>query len=338
MSSFRIPWASRLASVVGLVASLGLAASAGADERGVNPCDFTGFDKPCKVAGGEYRAFKPYGDGPHPAVVYLYGSLGRADAKYRDDHFRDAITKRGYVLIVPEALPVVTYIGGITDTGWSRAARRDEHPRDDIRFIANVLDHAQDRFRIDRRRVILMGQSDGGYLIWEIACHHPGMATAYAVHAGTYGAAEPPARCRRPVRFVQTHGRHDRIVAFEDRDRHPVSGRVTGANPLEALDALARTNGCRPRAEAKRSRFAGFERTEWRGCRPGGALDYLVHDGGHGYPRRWVPTVLDWFETFDLDPAPSGERHVRRVGIRATGGSGRFKPVTSETGFEAAPD
>ncbi|MGF1553560.1 MAG: alpha/beta hydrolase family esterase [Paracoccaceae bacterium] len=322
-----------------IAAALALVAlpAAAADDRGVNPCDFTGFDKPCKVANGEYRAFKPYGDGPHPAVVYLYGSTGRADHRYRDEHFRDAITGRGYVLIVPEALPVVRYLGGVTDTGWSRAARRDEHPRDDIAFIEAVLDHAQDRFRIDRRRVIFLGQSDGGYLLWEIACHHPRMAAAYAVHAGTYGAPRPPRRCEAPVRFVQTHGRRDRIVAFEDQDRHPVTGVPYGANPLEALDTLARTNGCRPRAEAERSRIAGFRRTEWRGCRQGAKLDYLVHGGGHGWPKTWVPTVLDWFEAFDLGPAPVGERHVRQVGTRGAEGDSRFKTISSGSRFERAP-
>ena len=79
------------------------------------------------------------------------------------------------------------------------AAARTLSP-DDVAFIRRVLAHAQERFRIDMRRVILVGQSDGGFLIWEIACHEPGFAAAYANHAGSYGGPLPE-RCAGPVKF-----------------------------------------------------------------------------------------------------------------------------------------
>ncbi|MEM6489024.1 MAG: hypothetical protein AAF677_12295, partial [Pseudomonadota bacterium] len=282
--------------------------------EGVNPCDFSGFDTPCKVFNGEYRAWKPKGEGPFPALVYLYGSGGRADRQYRSDLFRKSVTDRGFVLIVPEALPVVNYITG-RDTGWSRAARADSHPRDDIAFLKAVLDHAQDRFRIDRRRVLFAGQSDGGYLIWEIACHHPNMAAAFAVHAGSYGG-EVPERCRAPVRFMQAHGRGDGIVPFEAENIW--MGRKVGADPLDGLAALAATNGCDARADAVH--HIGFQRSVWLGCRRGAALEYWVHEGGHFYPPRWLPLTLDWFGTFDLGRPAVGQRNVRRVGHGLPGG------------------
>ncbi|MEL7348203.1 MAG: hypothetical protein AAFN17_10640 [Pseudomonadota bacterium] len=288
------------------------------DREGINPCGLGGFDATCRVADGEYRAFKPKGEGPHPALVYLYGSGGRADRQYQSDYFRDVVTSRGYVLIVPEALKVVDYVTG-TDTGWSRAARRDEHPRDDIAFLRRVIEHARSRFQIDRRRVLIVGQSDGGFLIWEIACHQPDVAAGYAVHAGAYGGPLPRS-CRAPVRFHHTHGRADPIVPFE-RDLYWRGWpEKVGANPVEGLALLARTNGCRPQGE--RSRYRGFTRTQWQGCSSSGAVEYLIHNGGHGYPGRWLPAVLDWFEGFELAPPAPGQRNIRRVGQDS-----RFKAV-----------
>ncbi|MEM6421482.1 MAG: hypothetical protein AAF698_02755 [Pseudomonadota bacterium] len=305
--------------VAGLLAPL--SAPQAQSREGINPCGLTGFDAPCKVHEGEYRAYKPKGEGPFPAFVYLYGSGGRADNNYGSDLFRQVVTERGYVLIVPEALDVVNYNTG-RDTGWSRAARRDEHPRDDIAFISRVIEHARSRFQVDRRRVLIVGQSDGGFLIWEIACHQPRLAAAYAVHAGTYGGPLP-ARCQTPVRFLHAHGRRDRIVPFEAELHWPGWTVKAGANPVEGLDLLARTNGCRDRSGAAVSRYRGFTRISWQGCNRTGALDYLVHGGGHAYPARLFGAVLDWFEGFDLAPPKAGQRNVRRPGD----GTSRFKAI-----------
>ncbi|MEL6267195.1 MAG: hypothetical protein AAFR52_16375 [Pseudomonadota bacterium] len=334
-------------AVVAVIAAILVSVFAGAlhaaEREGVNPCDFSGFDAPCKVSNGEYRAWKPKGEGPFPALVYLYGSLGRADMMYRSEYFRRSVTGRGYVLIVPEALAVVNYVGGITDTGWSRAARRNEHPRDDIAFLRAVLDHAETRFRIDRRRVLIAGQSDGGFLIWEMACHQSRIATAYAVHAGSYGG-QTPARCDSPVRLLHAHGRFDSVVPFEAERVRRGRG-VTAANPLDALAVLAASNGCRGRAEARVDEHRGFRRTTWSGCRPGAAVEYWVHGGGHSYPGQWLPMAIDWFEGFDLAPPSVGQRVVRRPGkgdgARATGEvrSGRFTGAQQGgSRFKSVPD
>ncbi|MEM9783422.1 MAG: hypothetical protein AAF899_13220 [Pseudomonadota bacterium] len=309
---------------------------------GVNPCDFSGADAACQLADGVYRAWKPLGEGPFPAVVYLYGSLGEADLNYRSEFFRETITGSGHVLIVPEALSVVQYVGGITGTGWNRSGRIGDHPRDDVAFLRQVLIHAEQYFRIDRDRVIFVGQSDGGFMIWDLACHHPEMAAAYAVHAGSYGGALPE-RCDRPVRFLQTHGRQDTVVPFEaERIREGVG--LTAANPVEGLDLLARTSGCAPREAAETRQLLDFQQTAWTGCAKDGAIEYWVHDGGHGYPGSWLPTVVRWFEQFKPEPVAVGQRVIRKPGdgaqTRSAPGAGgqRFKPGTRSAGrFKAVP-
>ncbi|MEO1456799.1 MAG: prolyl oligopeptidase family serine peptidase, partial [Pseudomonadota bacterium] len=251
-------------------------------------------------------------------VLFRNGSLGEADEISARRYFQRTVIARGYVLLVPRALDVVRYTSG-RGTGWSHAARTD-HPRDDIGFLARVLDHAEARFRIDRRRVVFAGQSDGGFLIWEIACHRPGLAAAYAVHAASYGGPLPE-RCAAPMRFLQAHGRRDRVVPFERaRWRY---GRLSAANPVEGLALLARANRCSDSKGKPVPPFHGFRRISWQGCARGAALDYLVHDGGHSYPWQWMPAVLDWFEGFDLSPPAVGQRTVRRAGER----SGAFKAV-----------
>ncbi|MEO0426641.1 MAG: hypothetical protein AAF160_04270 [Pseudomonadota bacterium] len=323
----------RRAAIAAALASMAFGATFARAEY--NPCDFSGGDEACKVQGGEYRVLKPAGEGPFPVLVYLHGSLGEADLVYKNAAIRQAIVDRGYVLLVPRALDVVNYTVG-RGTGWSLRSR-ETHPRDDIGFIRNVLSHVEREYRIDRRRVLFAGQSDGGFLIWEIACHEPGLAAAYASHAGSYGGPLPMT-CASPAKFLQTHGRQDTIVPFEDIRMSPDGRRLASANPLEALDLLARANGCEGQSEVPVTKYQGFDRQSWRDCQNRSALEYWVHGGGHGYPSHWLSAVLDWFETFDFEPPKPGQRVVRRVGQPSEARAGRFKAASGATGrFKSVP-
>ncbi|MGF1501858.1 MAG: alpha/beta hydrolase family esterase [Paracoccaceae bacterium] len=306
-----------LAAGLALAMGLALPEAAPAQPREINPCSFSPHDSPCEIEDGLYRALVPQNPGPHPAVVYLYGSLGRSNLITDSRYFRREVVNRGFALIVPGALQV-DYPGGERGTGWGRRLRRN-HPRDDLDFLARVIADARKRFNIDPERVIFAGQSDGGYLIWEIACHRPDMGTAFAVHAASYGGALP-ARCRRPVKFLQSHGTRDEVVPISGEERQ--GPWIVSADLRDALGLLARTNGCGtdPRPGG---RFHGFDRTRWDGCADGAALDFLVHDGGHDWPLSWMPAVLDWFAEATFVPAEAATRRVggdRPEGFRRSAG------------------
>lgn len=286
-----------------------LAPAAGAEAA---KCDYSGFEKPCRAGGGEYRVLVPEGEGPFPAMVYLYGSGGRSVTIANHPLFEAAVAGRGYALIVPAALEM-TYAGGLRDTGWSlrhEPAGRGEPRRDEIAFLEAVLEDAARRFNLDRERVLIAGQSRGGFLTMEIACHEPDLAAAYVVHGAGY-LGPLPARCEAPVRVLYSHGRTDPVVPVDGR---PLPGPVRGIPPMdETLGLIARSNGCA--AEPGEPRYwLDFERRGWSGCAPGSRLDVLLHDGGHTMPASWFRAVLDWFEE-PLPEAPAAPAAVvRRIG------------------------
>jgi polyhydroxybutyrate depolymerase len=301
--------------ILGLTLTLGLVIPARAA-----PCDSTGFDKPCPVREGVYRTLIPEGDGPFPVMVYLYGSGGQSVTIANHPLFIASVVERGYALIVPAALNM-EYRRGVYNSGWSLRHEPGDK-RDDVLFINRVIEDAGRRFPIDRGRVVLVGQSRGAFLVWEIACHKPETAAAYAAHAGGY-LGKLPEKCARPVRFLDSHGLADPIVPFAGAP--VVSGGVTMATPKRSLDLLAKTNHCRnPEAEAA-GLTLGMQRTRWTGCARGSSLDLLLHEGGHTMPAKWFRAVLDWFEE------PPAEIEDAMPGIRAIGARlpGIFKTVPS---------
>ncbi|MGD1923932.1 MAG: alpha/beta hydrolase family esterase [Paracoccaceae bacterium] len=296
-------------------------------------CSYNAQFDPCAVQDGHYRIRTPGTGGPYPTLVYFYGSVGTSDRYVESKRFQDQIVGRGYALLVPAALSMTfssqdgdRYRGG----GWNLRHPRYRTGRDDVAFVGRVLDDAKRRFNIDRSNLVFVGQSHGGMFLWDIACHTPRMARAYAIHGASHGG-ELPTRCSNPVRFLQTHGRRDDIVPFKGERRSGKS--LINADISEGLALLGRTNRCRTGPEDV-GRLGPYARSTWRGCAPGSSLDFLAHGGGHGYPGNWITTVLDWYEDgFDAaaDGAASGATVRPRFNSAQDRGS-RFKGVDSRDG------
>lgn len=301
---------------------------AGGPARAVDreACDWPAFERPCLVEGGVYRALAPLAPGPHRTVVYLYGSTGHSRRITEASFFQQIVDRFGYALIVPGAKDIL-YRGGKPGTGWSLRNGRQK-PRDDIAFIRNVLRDAEERFAIDRDNVLFMGQSHGGFLIWEIACHDPELGSAFAVHAGGY-AGRMPERCKRPVRFLHTHGTRDKVVPYGGVPN--VAGNADMASIDATLAVLERTNGCDPRAgQPMTAGPRNFARYSWSRCDRDGALELMLHRGGHNFPPNWFEVVIDWFERVNAGPSalPLADPGQRGKSIRfQKPGTSRFKSV-----------
>ena len=294
-------------------------------------CDIGSFDGACATKNGHYRIRTPAGAGPWPAVVYLYGSLGNSARQIGNESFVQAFVDRGYAVIVPVALDL-RYVDGI-GSGWALRNERTRAARDDMAFIAEVLDDAQVRHRIKRDRVLITGMSRGGFLTWDIACHAPGLAAAYAPIAAGY-LGRMPERCAGPVRLLHTHGRADEVVPLVEGKQWQ-SGGARMAPLGEALATMAQTDGCiAPKTPV---RFLDYERTSWEGCGPGGSVDLLLHSGGHIVPLSWYSAVIDWFEGGGASaPAVRTVGSPRFIGADGDRG-GRFKTPKLATEPAAAP-
>lgn len=294
-------------------------------------CDFGAYEAACKTKNGHYRIRKPEGAGPHPAVVYLYGSLGNSARKIADSGFVQAFVERGYAVIVPVALDL-RYTTGL-GSGWFLRHERGRRKRDDIKFVEEVLGDAQVRHRIDRRRVMIVGMSRGGFLTWEIACHRPDLAQAFAPIAAGY-LGPMPKRCEKSVKILHTHGRGDRIVPL--RSDKPWTSAGARAMPLgDALNTMARTNGCS--SPARPVKFREYDRTTWSGCPRGASVDLLVHNGGHTIPYSWYSTVMDWFQGSGRSGSqPNAVSHTGSTSPRfksvGSGANSRFKRPGTGTG------
>lgn len=114
---------------------------------------------------------------------------------------------------------------------------------DDVAYLDRVLAQVQRTRPVDRRRVFLVGFSNGGMMAYRYACARPGVLAAMAVVAST--SATPGCHPSRALPVLALHGARDDII--------PLAGARFSAGlhapllaPTRALDpwrAVARGTG-----------------------------------------------------------------------------------------------
>jgi polyhydroxybutyrate depolymerase len=244
----------------------------------------------CPTEHGFYRLAMPDGaTAPVPAVIYLHGWGGSSEGVMKTKAMLATLSARGYALIAPEG---VRTSPERAQKNWAVRDGRN-YERDDLAFLAEVLADAA-AHGIDRGRVLMAGFSRGASMVWDVACHTPGAARAYAPVAGVFW--EPlPDHCEGPADLFQTHGWADKVVPLEGRS--VAGGTLTQGDAFASLRILRQADGCNPQMPdtAPMEQEGGLWFRNWTHC-PGGRIDLMLHPGGHAVPSGWLGRALDWFE------------------------------------------
>jgi phospholipase/carboxylesterase len=120
-----------------------------------------------------HAVFEPAGDGPHPAILAMHGWGSNA---------LDLMGLAPYIaggrclMLCPQG-PVEVEIGAVNGYGWYKL-RPGAPPDLDAMGAASerlmsLIDVALERYPIDRRKLIVMGFSQGGVMAYNLALRHP---------------------------------------------------------------------------------------------------------------------------------------------------------------------
>lgn len=151
---------------------------------------------------------------PRPLLIALHGFNASGRALDATLHLRAATIAHGLVLALPDGTRVQS--GGprfwnSTDACCNYVDRKV----DDVAYLTSLIDLVAARTPIDRKRVYLLGYSNGGFMAYRLACEQAADFAAIAVlSAGTY---DKPSQCApaKPVSLLHIHGTADPIVAYD---------------------------------------------------------------------------------------------------------------------------
>ena len=149
-------------------------------------------------------------------------------------------------------------------------------------MVQSLLAHLGATLCVDAARVYATGMSDGGAMTSVLACTAPNRFAAFA-----------------PVAVVIFCGQTGkRPIADRRRSREPPTrwSRSTAArshccgHPVLALEAgddgeVGRVRQVREEVHRHPARISEVVRRRWKGCAPGGVVDfYIIEGGGHTWP------------------------------------------------------
>lgn len=244
---------------------------------------------------------------PAPLVIALHplGGTGPSGAQFAEhwglDRLADA---KGLLLVAPD--------GTTSPEGrfWNATdACCDFHDAgvDDSGYLSAIIDDVSARFRVDAKRVYVVGYSSGAAMAHRIACDDSAKIAAVVSMAGAVW--KDPSRCNpsTPVAVVEVHGNADEVVHYEGGGPvRPGMGVYPGA--AETVAIWARKNGCtgalaptsevfhfdarRPAAETRVARY--------QGCPAGGDIELWTMDGTGHYTDllpAWTEAMLQFLAT-----------------------------------------
>jgi polyhydroxybutyrate depolymerase len=231
---------------------------------------------------------------PMPLLLELHGRGIDPERFDQLTGFGALADEAGFALTLPSA------IGEIWNDG--RDAAPEGRRPDDVGYLAGVIDDATARAPIDRRRVYVVGMSNGAAMAGRLACELADRIAGIAQVAGTAGAGIV-AGCRpaRPVPILSVHGTADDVAPYEGGVRRGLRSRVMirhAAGRSIGVDGWARfwvaANGALDGPEVKALPPDTTIRA-WHGPTPASdVVFYRVAGAGHTWPgsRIALPAFL----------------------------------------------
>jgi phospholipase/carboxylesterase len=163
-----------------------------------------------------HTLFEPLGDGPHPTIIAFHGWGANAlDLLGLAPYVADG----RFMVICPQG-PMEVPIGPIRGYGWFPIAMGSPPKAEEIETAVNdaekFIELALERYPIERRKLVLLGFSQGGAMAYNLALREPrkyaalvGLSTWFPPELAER-ATDPDALSQLPT-MVQ-HGRADEMI------------------------------------------------------------------------------------------------------------------------------
>ena len=200
---------------------------------------------------------------PHRLILGFHGATGKASDIAPSYFGLRELAGSSTIFAAPSA------VGGIWDA------------TKDTALVKDLVAQLNEGLCIDTSRIEIEGFSQGGAMVWTLACGLPGTFKLAIVHSG--GGLGMPSTCK-PIPFFSALGND-------------------GSGQGMSSDFFAKTNGCMidtmPMPPA-----GGHVCTDYKGCMSGYPTRWCDYDAGHtpspadpGQSKSWVPAEVWKFVT-----------------------------------------
>jgi polyhydroxybutyrate depolymerase len=116
---------------------------------------------------------------------------------------------------------------------------------DDVKYLTGLVDEIASVYNVDKKRVYLVGHSNGGAMSYRLACDASEKFAAAWVLAPPFWSDVSQCKPKAPIAIRHVHGTADTEVPYEGA----TEGTIVGKSAPEIAAAWAGWNGCDPKGE-----------------------------------------------------------------------------------------
>lgn len=238
---------------------------------------------PCPVTGGRYYVRAPEawdGAAALPVIVWFHGWQDVGERHVRPGSTADDWTGAGWLFVAADG----------REKTWSHQGSPSQ-VRDEMAYIAAVMADVEARYPVDGTRVLAAGFSQGGSMVWDLACRLGAPFTHFAPVSGAFWEPMPADCSAGPAAIRHVHGKADTVVPLAGR---PIGERWHQADVFDGLALWRDANGCAAGPDRAERLADLLDCRRWESCSSGRPLALCLHDGGHRVPDGWPARTRDW--------------------------------------------
>lgn len=229
---------------------------------------------------------------PVPLVVMLHQLWKTEDAREAMDeylHISPEAEARGMIV----AMPFGTFQPSVGQYGWNAMASCcgfDTPDLNDVGYIMAMVNQIRTKYRIDDKRIFLIGQSNGSFLAHRLACDRASVFAGLVTLTGATFKDPDDCFAGAPVAVLHYHGDQDPLVPFAGGAPFGVTSLPPVPSAEDTARISAEKNRCNPSPDRGQPALdlvptldgAETERVVYQGCEANGATELqIVHGGKH---------------------------------------------------------
>ncbi len=244
---------------------------------------------------------------PAPLLVMLHGFSTSPTAPQDMDEYMamsPAANARGMIV----ALPLGTHDTVIDKYEWNATdscCGFDTPDANDIGYIAAMVDEVTAKYKIDPKRIFVLGHSNGGFMAHRLACDEADKIAAIVSLAGGTFKNQKKCAASAPISVLQVHGDADGTISYTGGPPLNVAQLPPAPGAVETMADWAVKNRCDKTPDTTApaidlaTDLAGAETTKaiYKNCEAGVANElWTIHGGPHSpaFGPTWAPAVLDF--------------------------------------------
>lgn len=248
-----------------------------------------------------YRVHLPPGyadDRPLPMVVVVHGAFYTAKKMEQTSGFNALADQKGFIAVYPNGMGIFGFLQHWNAGHCCGKAAADE--LDDVGYLATVIEDACTRLAVDRRRIYMVGFSNGGMLVHRFAAERGDLLAAVAPLAATGGGRPdidatqwhiPDPVNRMPLLTI--HGMSDQHVPFAGGKAAQGEAERRYWPVQKTLDVWIQSNSCRTGPIIRQERQGRVTVTTWSNCpEDAEVVLYQLQGWGHVWPGAYFTNDL----------------------------------------------